>query len=515
MASTEARAAAIRDKRQECGWTLDQLANKAGLSKSTVIRIERGKRVRRDSLKRVARALGLPDAVIAPCTGERAATDGSSRDEGFTRQPIRDPGGLAGRTEELGQLQIDIGKIGKHVLVFGPRGVGKTSLARVLEAKVNSGLCNGPDSLGRTRRFKAAYVQCESRFREMEDGGFATLLRDALVLLGRANGVREVLCRTVAGALATDTGEESVIIVDNVELLSHEAVDLLGELVQFVNNDGIEATFVFVGVDGSSTSMLLEFEPLIRLVGELEVSVLPESAIQEILDRGIRQNMMRADDTALEFGAWLSCGMPYFPHLIGEMVLDAAREVNLEWIQRRHVEDAIPGVFMEVKKRIRQEYGELGARVLECREAEARVLYAAAACQKREGRWFGYPDMMRELERLSPPKLDMSDVHHELDRFRNRHRALFEFRDKDRSYRFRDAQFEPLFLLRGWLLTDVDLFPSRGRSSTDGSKNADFIPEPPEQCPHCHKTATEVMEDDMDIHIHYCESDHSGYGAGE
>jgi transcriptional regulator with XRE-family HTH domain len=81
---TEAVARNVRDARTERGWTLEQLANRSGVSKGMVVQIEQGRtNPSIGTLSKVAEALGvsLPDLVdsggrplVRVVPGEEAAT---------------------------------------------------------------------------------------------------------------------------------------------------------------------------------------------------------------------------------------------------------------------------------------------------------------------------------------------------------------------------------------------------------------------------------------------------------
>lgn len=49
----------IREARDACGWSQSELAERSGVSRPTIARIEAGQHVRMGTLEKVARVLGL------------------------------------------------------------------------------------------------------------------------------------------------------------------------------------------------------------------------------------------------------------------------------------------------------------------------------------------------------------------------------------------------------------------------------------------------------------------------
>ena len=71
----------IREARRQRGWTQAQLAQRAGVSRPTVARVETGSNISTSTLEKVAKALGLSmqlgagpdDAAISTSRGQRSS----------------------------------------------------------------------------------------------------------------------------------------------------------------------------------------------------------------------------------------------------------------------------------------------------------------------------------------------------------------------------------------------------------------------------------------------------------
>ena len=108
---------------------------------------------------------------MAPCAW---ATMASQRDPRYIslssafrpHAPIDDSKLFAGRTQELAQIIDCINQIGRHGLLFGERGVGKTSLARVFKSFLGHGSSVGE---GTQTAILVPYVTCDG------SDGYATV----------------------------------------------------------------------------------------------------------------------------------------------------------------------------------------------------------------------------------------------------------------------------------------------------------------------------------------------------
>lgn len=248
-------------------------------------------------------------------------------------QPVTSSERFAGRTDTLEALIAAIEQSRAHVVLYGERGIGKTSLIHVFaetarEARylVFYGSCGVEASFDEMFRAFAARIPLlfhadisPTADEEEHQRSFADLVgegaldpRELADLFGRIVGTRVILI------LDEYDRVEDVTFRRNV-----------AELIKNLSDRAARVQLVLTGV-ASSLEELVGFTPSIRrnLVG-LGVGPMDEAAMNEILDRAEAATGLRFAAGARARITRMSAGSPYLVRLLGSraaaLALDAER----------------------------------------------------------------------------------------------------------------------------------------------------------------------------------------------
>lgn len=288
-------------------------------------------------------------------------------------QPIQSIERLYGRARELDQIEKALFAPGRHIFVYGDRGVGKSSLAAAAAAQYQSvdaayiDVGCGPDAtLASVVANIAMHALSASRLKARKEAQTAGLAWRFLSLERSVEEVSRDLhaeVRTVLDAVevlrevAALHSDKPIVVLDEFDRIDqpHER-HLFADLVKHLGDKKVNLKFIFTGV-GSSLEELLGAHPsairqfatvgLERLSwdGRWEIVLAAASAFGVSIPRDIYIRIAAVSD-----------GFPYYVHLITEKLLWTAWEDSqaVEEITWEHyrlgLKDAIESINAELRR---------------------------------------------------------------------------------------------------------------------------------------------------------------------
>ena len=261
---------------------------------------------------------------------------------------------LAGRTEQLVQILDVVAQRGQHAVVYGERGVGKTSLAAV----ATNGLLD--------RRTIALRVNCdgsdnfESIWRKVL--GEAQLARPLPAVVGIRESLGEATAR--AGSLLAVTRvtppprrrrparrllshpAPMVIVLDEFDRLEDvRTKTLFADTIKALSDHIVPVTVVVVGVAESPATLLGEHRSIERGLKGIHVPRMPAADLAAIVRFSFSKLEMTIADDAVARIAELSEGFPYYAHSLGLLASREAIRAGQSTVQVAHVDRAAPQVI--------------------------------------------------------------------------------------------------------------------------------------------------------------------------
>lgn len=354
---------------------------------------------------------------------------------------------FAGRSRQREKLINTIFQKGEHAILFGERGVGKTSLANVIfdflvvmgqfeyqRAKVNC--AEGMD-------FEAIW---RSVFKQLtfedEDGDKVTL--DA-VLPKRPNSeqIRETF---------QHLRNRSIIIIDELDKVSDRKIQRkLADTIKTLSDNAIGTTLIMVGVGDSIDQLIAEHRSIERAIVQVPMRRMFKAELLDIIDKGLSkcEGLMICTD-ARDRIADYSQGLPFYTHLLArESALQAVRS------ERTNItmQDLDYAVREAVDTQLETNLTAYNTAVSAPRGKNFKpVLLACALANKNEQQWFYARDVVPPLRLITSKKYDVPAFAKHLKAFCEKDRGeILERRGPPRrvQYRFVKPLMEPYVVLRG------------------------------------------------------------------
>ncbi|PYS50049.1 MAG: hypothetical protein DMF68_08335 [Acidobacteria bacterium] len=240
---------------------------------------------------------------------------------------------FAGRQAQVRDVIDATTQPGRHVIMFGERGVGKTSLAKVLseilsntgQHFLNSGTinCDGTDNYSSLwhKIFRELLVEIKSKGGAgfiSKDGSETLILSDLLPEEVRPDDVRYVL---------SGFKKPVIIILDEIDRIKdRETTTLLADTIKNLSDHDVSATLILVGVADAVDGLIKEHRSVERALVQVPMPRMSRTELLQIVDKGLESSGMEIDEHAKDRIARLSQGLPHYTHLLGLHAANSAIE---------------------------------------------------------------------------------------------------------------------------------------------------------------------------------------------
>ena len=235
-------------------------------------------------------------------------------------QPVTDRRRFAGRSHILSSLIRAIEDERLHAVVYGERGIGKTSSMHVVA------------QAARDARYIAPYVSCgpSSTF----DETFRVIAAELPLLFHAQFGPTsaeaernatftdllpetEISVRVASDLLARITGTRVVVFLDEFDRV--EAVQFRRHIAEFIKNlsdRAVRVQFVIAGVADNLTDLIENIPSIQRAIFALEVPRMSESETTDLIRNGEAPSGLRFEAPAVRLITDIAQGLPYLASLL-------------------------------------------------------------------------------------------------------------------------------------------------------------------------------------------------------
>ncbi|MFJ7069769.1 ATP-binding protein [Streptomyces sp. NPDC101115] len=255
--------------------------------------------------------------------------------------PIKQSEVFAGRRDQLEALQDAMWQAGQHAVIYGDRGVGKTSLAMVAQGLARGeGLFTSLITCDSTSTFASVWRQV---FREIEvtyadEAGEEIETNASYLLNGDVVTPDDVRLAFKVLSLSAPV----VVFLDEYDVIAQSPEGpLFANLIKILSDHGVGVTVVFVGVAEDVNKLIADHASVQRVLAEVSMPRMDAEEQIEIVKRGFSAAGMTADDDVYSWIPLLSQGMPAIVHQIGQQSGFAALKRNSYAVTSADVETAI------------------------------------------------------------------------------------------------------------------------------------------------------------------------------
>jgi Cdc6-like AAA superfamily ATPase len=380
--------------------------------------------------------------------------------------PVSESDLFAGRANEIRRIIDAINHRGQHAVIFGERGVGKTSLANVVSSRLKGNVpilvahvtCNATDDF--TSLWRQVLQNVELVQPRRRQPGF-----HSLAILEETRAAAEVLRDDLSPddlrRLLTLIGHEKILIIvfdefDRIEdPLTCRAI---ADTIKTFSDHAVPATVIVVGVADTIDDLISQHESIERVLVQVQMPRMEPGELVEILRRGTERLKMTIDDDAAQFVARLSQGLPHYTHLIGLHAARTALAAGARGITVAHIAAAIDKAVSDSQQSLRS-----GLRSALSSPQQGNifgaVLLACALARTDEFGYFGTAEVRDPLSRITGKPYEVASFAKHLTALclPARGRVLEKSGVKQRfRYRFTNALMPSLIIMKGLVDGTID-----------------------------------------------------------
>lgn len=359
------------------------------------------------------------------------------------KSPIDDDNLFAGRLSQINDILDAVYESGAHAVIFGERGVGKTSLAGIVEKRISKILSNlqvHKVSCGTGDDF---YRMWGNAFNDFEAGE----QRPGDYFAERNNPYE------VYNALSDlDQSEYNIFIFDEFDRVQDEqTLHMMGDLIKHFSNNPINITIIIVGVGETLMDLFAGHQSISRCTTPIKMPRMSYPELEEILSERIpKLNMLMTKDVEKAI-IKLSQGMPGYVHLLGQLALKAAISRQSKTIENEDFKSALANALEKADYEVRQEYYKAVSSANKDNKYK-EVLLACALAKSNELGNFYAGDIRAPYSDIREKNMDIPNFAPNLNNLCQIERgpALIKSGEKKRyQYRFRNPLLQPLTIMIG------------------------------------------------------------------
>ena len=371
--------------------------------------------------------------------------------------PIKELDVFAGRQREILQIIDAINQDGQHVLIYGERGVGKTSLANVIDDVYLSAA---------NARIFAPHVACDPT--DTFDSIWMKLIEEkervrpvvdlSPQLLGEIDNLADDLnhefkphdIRTLCDIIGQT--HLFVPIVDEFDRVEdHAVVRLFTDTIKTISDHVRKTTLILVGVGDTVDDLVSEHESVERSLAQVHMRRMADEESKEILIKSREITGVAFSDEAVLKVVALSQGLPHFTHLLGKNCVRAAADAG-SWIVRdEHVQRAIDLALETSQQTLRRLY-HTAVSSPRPDNLHRQVLLACVLAPVDDLGYFAASDVKKPLSTILGRDVAYGSFTQHLAKLASEDRGyvLQQYGEKRKlRYRFRNPLIQPLALMNG------------------------------------------------------------------
>jgi Cdc6-like AAA superfamily ATPase len=368
--------------------------------------------------------------------------------------PIDRRGLFSGRVEQIGELFSVVGQPGQHAVVYGERGVGKTSLTTVVAELLRGSnvatvrvICDSSDDFSSIWRKALG----EIGLRTTTSGvGFVPIASEgsepASVLLGSGPVTPYDVMRALE-SLATE--RSMAIFVDEFDrIIDSDDRALFAETIKTLSDRIVRATIVLVGVADDIDELIREHRSIERALVQIRMPRMSREELAEIATKGIEAAQMNIQKAAVDSVTGVSQGLPHYTHLLTQLAGQAALSARRATVEGGDMDAAVERAIDRAGQSVAAAYH----RAVEDEEGRRRdVLLACALADEDEFGFFSTADVGGPLRQIRSQQLEEDVLSGELDKLADGEEEPVLQRGGfgSRRYRFANPLLQPYVVMRG------------------------------------------------------------------
>lgn len=353
-----------------------------------------------------------------------------------------------GRQAIIRRLIDTANQAGQHAIIYGERGVGKTSMANVLSGFLAPFTSEQIVSARVNCSRETSYTQIwSSMFREIgtpvKKSPFESLTVD-----------------DVFDTLREEESRKLILIIDEFDRVEDPDIDaLFADTIKALSDFDLDTTLILVGVADDVDDLITEHESVDRCLVQVHLPRMPFEEMMEIVRSGVGSAGMEASDEAVSSICAVSMGLPHYAHALGLASGRAAIDDRRTSVEPRDVDNAMEVLLTVSQQSILRQF-DLATASPRRENFYFQVLLACSLASTDDLGYFRAADVREPYSYIMDRDMEIPSYARHLHGLSGAERGdILERQGRPHQYRFRFSNplMQPYVLMRGLQSGMVDL----------------------------------------------------------
>lgn len=306
---------------------------------------------------------------------------------------------LSGRETEILSVISSINTPGQHALIYGNRGIGKSSLANVIAEIAKNDLnysvyikkCSTDDSfisiLSEVFKQLGIDVRCTESVQENSETSGAKI---GIALFGGDIGsnrkkteriIHDMQFSSPSWAANYLKNERSLLIIDEADILNGENEKLkLAEFIKHLSDYKSLLKVLVVGISNTGRDLICNHRSVERCIHEVSLQPIGVMALKSIVEHGAGKLGLVFDNDVIDDIVDVSGGYPHFVHLIALKCAEEAIFTGVKKVVPADLNKALISAAKVSEGSLKRDYEEA---IKKNTENSRKVLLAASLCHPK------------------------------------------------------------------------------------------------------------------------------------
>lgn len=358
---------------------------------------------------------------------------------------------FAGRSTQIELLAEVVAERGRHAILYGEPGVGKTSTANILQHFIPV----APQKVHFIRHPVVSSDTYSSIWKEIFKGmtfgveEHGSVRSANIAELYPAEITQNDVIRELSGF------RESVIpiiVIDEYQQFKDETgAGYLSETIKAVSDAGCHATIIVVGVGDNVNELVRGHKSIIRCSEEVLMPRMHSDEMQDLLFARVSQLGMKMEGDAKWKIIGLAKGLPAFAHSLGKSSVNSAIARHSMTVTEADVDKGIAAAVSSSKQTLKSAYEDATNSNQE-KALFKHLITACALTRPDASGWFTPKDVVQPFTNIVGAHRRIDHFNANLKDFASPKRGnILQMKGEERAHRFRftEAAMQPYVLMKG------------------------------------------------------------------